>query len=1088
MQRVGVALAADGAAEYFATLDRVNQAGAALISATQSLVAALNRYDDQAGKAGQATAELVADTKPAEQAFHQLDMFAGDAGESVLGVGKDASKAAGGVDGLGDAADRAGEESKGLGDDAEEGARGLSFMEQAAVGAARKLGELAVEGAAAAAQAIVDFAKDGIKAAGDFEGGMNTFAATVGQELDTSGLHLDDFKQLFISLGRDLPVSTAEVQQAAIEMSKGGIDPATIAAGGLKQALQFAAASGLGLADAAQISAKILQGWVPLAASAADKTAFFSSSTDLLTKATTAAATNVDQLSLGLFNVQGAAHSTGVSFNDTVTTLALLTPAFNSSASAGDSMKNMLLSLIPKSSAAASAMADLGLLTKNGTSAFYDAQGSFIGMRATAEKLQKALGGLSEAQRTEALRTIFGNDALNAANVLVQAGAKGYDDITKKIALQNGVAEQAAKKQEGFNVALDNMGGSLEALQITIFSAALPALTSLVNLVAKGINVITDYAAATLEGKTALAGIASFIESSAIPVITGLTAGVAAWAIVQAVQATPAVLASIPAIIAQTTAFIANAAAVTAALAPYALIAVAVAGIAVAYKGLQDQLASVTDRVLAGSQAWQASVQALANYDAASEEAKAAAQGQADMLRSLQTEQRGAIEQYALHTAAYQQFGIASGQTAESLEAERLAINARGDAIIAGTTALNDQVQAEIKTQAASLTATAALEDMRSGTEQMGDQVSLTAEEMEKFAQKIVDIRDKGGAALQGYATTQSEFLDGVESRQAEHAAQIEELERKKQDATTAEQKQGIDDQIKQVNDSYRDQETAAAKSYARQQAEQRQHLGQMLLDYTVTQAQLGNISMDKASQITGALEKEYGLQKSSVASTFTAMAASIDQFAHSSNQDVSTLTATLHDQQRQAADTQHAMDNYAKTYEAEAVSNFLDAKSDADDYIESLESIPSRVQSTMLLPDIDDRDREIRTIRDHINDIPETKKVIIDVEYREHGAPTSGRASGGPMTAMQPYLVGERGPELIIPDRNSYVLNASETRRAMASPLVGSGGATNYYGPSYTIAVDARGSNLTEAHITQAVQRGLRAEGNEADIRIRTG
>ena len=45
---------------------------------------------------------------------------------------------------------------------------------------------------------------------------------------------LDKFKNLFIGLGRDLPVSTAEVQQAAINLVKGGIDPATVAAGGLR--------------------------------------------------------------------------------------------------------------------------------------------------------------------------------------------------------------------------------------------------------------------------------------------------------------------------------------------------------------------------------------------------------------------------------------------------------------------------------------------------------------------------------------------------------------------------------------------------------------------------------------------------------------------------------------------------------------------------------------------------------------------------------------------------------------------------------------------------------------------------------------
>lgn len=1086
MQRIGVQLAADGAAEYLATLKSGADAEQAIGAAATDAVRGVNALDDGAQRASKGVIEFGKDGNITVRMLDGLEGASGDAAKDALGLGEDASKAAGGIDGLGDAADRAGKESTSLGDDAEKGGEGLSFLEHAAVGAARKLGELAVEGAQAAAQAIVDFAKDGIKAAGDFEGGMNTFAATVGGELDTSGLHLDDFKQLFISLGRDLPVSTAEVQQAAIEMSKGGIDPATIAAGGLKQALQFAAASGLGLADAAQISAKILQGWTPLAASAADKTAFFASSTDLLTKATTAAATNVDQLSLGLFNVQGTAQSAGVSFNDTVTTLALLTPSFNSSATAGDSMKNMISRLIPQTDTAAKAMADLGLLTQDGTSAFYDANGAFLGMRHAAGLLDKAFDGLSDAQRAERLQTIFGNDAKNAANVLIKAGIKGYDDITKKIALQNGVAEQAAKKQQGFNVATDNLMGSLEALQITIFSAALPALTKIVGLLAGGINVVTDYAAATLEGKTALSGIASFIGATAVPALVGLTAATTAYAVASGLAAIGGVqnlglalvLVGQRAILAAGSLTAAAGAAALAAL-PFIAIGAAVAVTALKFQEFNAKVAGATQQLLNSKPFWTDGTTALENYGAASEATQQKLAPVANALRG----QRDLLEQQVESLGRRAAAGLV---TDEQYQKEFESLNAQANALQIASHQLDDMVGAELKAQAASLTATAALDTMRGGTEELGGQVHLTADEMEKFIKKIEDIKEKGGAALQGYATTQSEFLGGVEQRQADHAATIADLEAKKQKATTDEQKQGIDDQIRQANDSYHDQEQAAAASYVRQQKEQQQHLGQMLIDYTVAQAQLGNISKDKAAIITSALEKEYGLQKSSVASTFLEMAGSIDKFAHSSNQDVSSLTKTLHDQQGQAADTQRAMDGYAKTYTATAVNNFIDAKGDADDYIESLETVPTRVQSTMELPSIDERDREMRTIRDHINDIPNTKSVIINVEYRERGAPTSGRATGGPMTAMQPYLVGERGPEMIIPDRDSYVLNASETRRAMASPPMG--GSNSSYSRVTNLSVTIQGNGVTYGDVVAGVRAGLQAEGQDADVRIRTG
>ena len=56
-----------------------------------------------------------------------------------------------------------------------------------------------------------------------------------------------------------------------------------------------------------------------------------------------------------------------------------------------------------------------------------------------------------------------------------------------------------------------------------------------------------------------------------------------------------------------------------------------------------------------------------------------------------------------------------------------------------------------------------------------------------------------------------------------------------------------------------------------------------------------------------------------------------------------------------------------------------------------------------------------------------------------EYGVPanptpknTKQRANGGPITAGVPYMVGERGPEMIVPNTNAMVLDAARTSRAM--------------------------------------------------------
>jgi hypothetical protein len=86
-------------------------------------------------------------------------------------------------------------------------------------------------------------------------------------------------------------------------------------------------------------------------------------------------------------------------------------------------------------------------------------------------------------------------------------------------------------------------------------------------------------------------------------------------------------------------------------------------------------------------------------------------------------------------------------------------------------------------------------------------------------------------------------------------------------------------------------------------------------------------------------------------------------------------------------------------------------------------------------------------------------------------------------------YLVGEKGPEIVVPDSNATVLTNTQSRRAMASSaqlggMMGGGSISN----QTIINVDARGSSLSMADIQMGVQAGLRAEGRTADTRVRMG
>lgn len=373
----------------------------------------------------------------------------------------------------------------------------VTSFSQIAVGALRQVGAIAVNALAQAGRAVVGFVGDSVKKAGDFQAGLNEFAAVTGGALKDSGKSLKDFSDLFIQLGRDLPVSTKDVEDAAIELAKGGIDPATIAAGGLRTSLNLAAAGGLGLADSATIMAKQLGVWVDASASATEKSAFLTQTADLLSQAANVTTSDVADMALGLANAGGQAKLTGLSFRETVQTMALIAPSFSSAGDAGTSFKTFLSSLQPTTKPAIAAMKGLGLYTDATGSAFYDAQGKFVGMEKVSALLQSATAGLSEEQKSLALRTIFGSDAIRVAAFLAEKGAAGYDAMGQQLDAAGTVADQAAARQQGYNTALENAKGSFEALQLTVGSYLIPILTNLLNtVIAPGINSVTTFASA----------------------------------------------------------------------------------------------------------------------------------------------------------------------------------------------------------------------------------------------------------------------------------------------------------------------------------------------------------------------------------------------------------------------------------------------------------------------------------------------------------------------------------------------------------------------------------------------------------------
>jgi len=103
-------------------------------------------------------------------------------------------------------------------------------------------------------------------------------------------------------------------------------------------------------------------------------------------------------------------------------------------------------------------------------------------------------------------------------------------------------------------------------------------------------------------------------------------------------------------------------------------------------------------------------------------------------------------------------------------------------------------------------------------------------------------------------------------------------------------------------------------------------------------------------------------------------------------------------------------------------------------------------------------------------------------------GQPLQTRASGGPISSGQPYLVGEEGPELITASRNGYVHTADKTKRMFGggnSVAGGAGGSTiNLGGMSISISGVTDPRAIADQVISELQSRlGSALTGIQADL-----
>ena len=372
-----------------------------------------------------------------------------------------------------------------------------------------------------------------VKSAASFEKQMSAVQAVSG----ASSSEMEALTNKALQLGASTKFSASESASAIEELVKAGVSVPDVMNGAADATVALAAAGEVALPQAAEIASNALSQF-GLAAQDMPKVA------DSIAGAANASAIDVKDFGYSLSQAGAVAKLAGLKFDDFAVAVAEMGKAGIKGSDAGTSLKTFLQNLQPETEKQINLFKDLGLATfsvekaqeflrENGvkplgnsqevltgqlktvvaqlaevepgtakadkafqkfdagmtvySNGFFDAQGNLKSLSEVQELLQKSTKNLTAEQKTAALGTLFGSDAIRASAIMAKEGASGFNDMAS--AMGKVTAEQVAQtRQKNLAGQWEQLTGSLETMAIEIGRIIIPYLQMFV----AGIQKLVD--------------------------------------------------------------------------------------------------------------------------------------------------------------------------------------------------------------------------------------------------------------------------------------------------------------------------------------------------------------------------------------------------------------------------------------------------------------------------------------------------------------------------------------------------------------------------------------------------------------------
>lgn len=344
---------------------------------------------------------------------------------------------------------------------------------------------------------LVNFGRAGISVAADFQESMSEISARTG----LVGEDMQQVAEFAQQMGAESVFSAQEAAAGLLDLLASG-SSVTEALELLPIVMDAATASGADLGQTADTLTDIM---ATFGLGAEDAESVVNS----LARAAASSSADMVALSAGFGDVGATANRFGLSVDETAAALALLNEAGIKGSTAGRSLRAMLTGITRNSEQTQGALEQLGV-------SLFDAEGNMRSINDFLPELGLQFQNMSDQELNDTISDL--TDTFGASGLTILATGRSIEDMQTTMAGQASATEIAAARMGTFNTTMDSLGGSIEALQTTVF---LPFIDNVLQPMAeRGIEVINMLTAWAQQNPGTVATIVKLVA-----VVAALAAG-----------------------------------------------------------------------------------------------------------------------------------------------------------------------------------------------------------------------------------------------------------------------------------------------------------------------------------------------------------------------------------------------------------------------------------------------------------------------------------------------------------------------------------------------------------------------------------